>query len=133
MAASAAPAARHQHLPRSGSGALAEWPKRAPCSVRGHRRRYINQIYNHLFIESHQLDAGMMRFDANPRIARAWERLQNGNPHPSDFDLLAHELYESNWMRQHGDQNYRRAHQATLDAGHTWDEHAPAADGIGFR
>ncbi|MFE7929815.1 DUF6531 domain-containing protein [Streptomyces sp. NPDC057456] len=99
----------------------------------GYSAADINQIYNHLFVESHQLDAGMLRFDANPRIARAWERLQNGNPHPSDFDLLAHELYESNWMRQHGDQNYRRAHQATLDAGHTWDEHAPAADGIGFR
>jgi hypothetical protein len=55
------------------------------------------------------------------------------NPHPGDFDLLAHELYESNWMWQHGNQNYRRAHQATLDAGHTWDEHAPGADGIGFR
>ncbi|MET8411768.1 hypothetical protein ABZV34_27350 [Streptomyces sp. NPDC005195] len=99
----------------------------------GYSAADINQIYNHLFVESHQLDAGMLRFDANPRIARAWERLQNGNPHPSDFDLLAHELYESNWMRQHGDRNYRRAHQATLDAGHTWDEHAPAADGIGFR
>ncbi|MFE7612307.1 DUF6531 domain-containing protein [Streptomyces celluloflavus] len=99
----------------------------------GYSAADINQIYNHLFVESHQLDAGMLRFDANPRIARAWERLQNENPHPSDFDLLAHELYESNWMRQHGDQNYRRAHQATLDAGHTWDEHAPAADGIGFR
>ncbi len=103
------------------------------AASRGYSAADINQIYNHLFVELHQLDAGMLRFDANPRIARAWERLQNGNPHPSDFDLLAHELYESNWMRQHGDQNYRRAHQATLDAGHTWNEHAPAADGIGFR
>ncbi len=103
------------------------------AASRGYSAADINQIYNHLFVELHQLDAGMLRFDANPRIAKAWERLQNGNPHPSDFDLLAHELYESNWMRQHGDQNYRRAHQATLDAGRTWNEHAPAADGIGFR
>ncbi len=36
-------------------------------------------------------------------------------------------------MRQHGDQHYRRAHQAILDADHTWDERAPAADSIGFR
>ncbi|WP_428933674.1 hypothetical protein [Streptomyces sp. ACT015] len=62
----------------------------------GYSAADINQIYNRLFIERHQLDAGMLRFDANPRIARAWERLQNHNPHPSDFDLLAHELYESN-------------------------------------
>ncbi len=36
-------------------------------------------------------------------------------------------------MRQHGDQNYRRAHQTALDAVHTRDKHAPAADDIGFR
>ncbi|MFF1309026.1 FG-GAP-like repeat-containing protein [Streptomyces sp. NPDC058307] len=89
----------------------------------------IDQIFNHLFVEKHQLDAGMMRFDANPRIARAWERLQDGVPHSSDFDLLRHELYESSWMRDHGDQNYRRAHQATLDAGFTWDENAPYEEG----
>ncbi|MER8098204.1 RHS repeat-associated core domain-containing protein [Streptomyces goshikiensis] len=38
----------------------------------GYSAADINQIYNHLYIESHQLDAGMLRFDANPRIARAW-------------------------------------------------------------
>nr|WP_272918919.1 RHS repeat-associated core domain-containing protein [Streptomyces sp. YIM 132580] len=38
----------------------------------GYSAADINQIYNHLFVESHQLDAGMLRFDANPRIARAW-------------------------------------------------------------
>ncbi|MEU8958106.1 hypothetical protein AB0C93_27830 [Streptomyces sp. NPDC048518] len=56
---------------------------------------------------------------------RAWERLQDGNPHPGDFDLPTHELYESSWMRQHADQNYRRAHRTTPEAGHTWDESAP--------
>ncbi|GGR59546.1 MULTISPECIES: hypothetical protein [Streptomyces] len=42
----------------------------------------INQIYSHLFVESHQLDAGMLRFDANPRIARAWNasRMENRIP-----------------------------------------------------
>ncbi|MFF8438146.1 hypothetical protein [Streptomyces bacillaris] len=72
------------------------------AASRGYSAADINQIYNHLFVELHQLDAGMLRFDTNPRIARAWERLQNGNPHPSDFDLLAHELYESNRMRHYG-------------------------------
>ena len=55
----------------------------------------IDQIFNHLFAEKHELDAGMMRFDANPRIARAWERSQDGVPHRSDFDLLRYELCES--------------------------------------
>ncbi|MEU9353166.1 hypothetical protein AB0D65_19730 [Streptomyces griseoloalbus] len=51
----------------------------------GYSAADINHIHNLLFVESHQLDAGMLRFDANSRIARNWERLRNGNPHPSDF------------------------------------------------
>ncbi|MEU1535670.1 hypothetical protein [Streptomyces fagopyri] len=89
----------------------------------------IDQIFNHLFVEEQQLDDGMRRFDANPRIARAWERLQDGVPHSSDFDLLRHGLYESSWMRDHADQNYRRAHQATLGAGFTWNENAAYEEG----
>lgn len=93
----------------------------------------IAQIHDHLFIKEHELDAGTMRFDANPRIARAWERLQNGAPHPTDIELLRHERYESSWMRNTGDPNYVRAHQAALDAGFTWNEFGPEADGISFR
>ncbi|QMU73444.1 hypothetical protein [Streptacidiphilus sp. P02-A3a] len=86
-----------------------------------------------MFTEEHELDVGTMRFDANPRIARAWERLQDGIPHSTDFELLSHELYESSWMSDNGNQNYVLAHQATLDAGFTWDEFGPEADGIPFR
>ncbi|MFI9272632.1 RHS repeat domain-containing protein [Kitasatospora sp. NPDC052896] len=93
----------------------------------------IEQIYSHLFIEEHELDNGLMRFDANPRIARAWERLQDGVPHPTDIELLRHEIYESSWMRDNGNQNYVMAHQATLDAGFAWDEFGPEADGISYR
>ena len=32
-------------------------------------------------------------------------------------------------MSDHGDQNYRRAHQATIDAGFAWNENAPYEEG----
>lgn len=103
------------------------------ASTYGFSSEDIDQIYNHLFTEPHELDDGTRLFDANPRIARAWERLQDGDPHPSDIGLLKHELHESSWMRDNGNQNYRLAHQATLDAGYPWDEDGPERDGIPYR
>lgn len=97
----------------------------------------IRQIKDHLFNEEHLLDsygsATMGRFDANPRIAEAWVRLRNGNAHAADIDLLRHELHESTHMAETGSQSYKAAHQATIDAGHTWDPAAAARDGFGRR
>jgi uncharacterized protein YukE len=96
----------------------------------------IRQVKNHVFHEEHLLDryppGEMGRFDANPRMAEAWQRLTDGNPHPSDIDLLRHELYESNHMKQTGSQSYSAAHDATNNAGHTWDPEAAARDGLGY-
>lgn len=103
------------------------------ASAHGFSSADVEQIYKHVFTESHELDDGVRQFDANPRMARAWERLQDGNPHPSDIDLLKHELHESNWMKENANQNYRQAHQATIDAGYTWDEDGPERDGIPYR
>jgi WXG100 family type VII secretion target len=80
----------------------------------------ITQIKNHVFFEEHPLDDGIRRFDPNPDMADAWQRLQNGTHVPSDIDLLRHELYESNLMRT-TDIDYRTAHNATVEAGYTWD------------
>ncbi|MGJ5894679.1 hypothetical protein ACSCBZ_22380 [Streptomyces niveiscabiei] len=70
--------------PRSEMDFELEWADHAYAAIRadsqldrvaqtaashGYSKTDINQIYNHLFIESHELDAGMLRFDANPRIA----------------------------------------------------------------
>ncbi|MCE7082314.1 hypothetical protein LZF96_19740 [Streptomyces sp. ST2-7A] len=97
----------------------------------------VRQIKKHLFEDEHLLDsygeARVGKFDSNPRIAEAWVRLRNGNPHSSDIDLLRHELYESNHMRETGSNSYKEAHQATLDAGHTWDPEAASRDGFGRR
>ncbi|GAA2395271.1 hypothetical protein Cme02nite_55440 [Catellatospora methionotrophica] len=95
------------------------------------------QIKNHLFHEEHLLDyfppGEMARFDPNPRIAEAWQRLANGTPHPADLNLLRHELYESQHMARTGDPSYMKAHNATIEAGHPWNEGAAAADGLGFQ
>jgi hypothetical protein len=104
---------------------------------RGFSREDIEMIKGHVFRGEHLLDlyppATTERFDANPRMAEAWTRLMEGNAHPSDFDLLAHEKYEAEFMRNTGDPSYSRAHRAALEAGHTWDPEAAAADGLGYQ
>jgi uncharacterized protein YukE len=97
----------------------------------------IAQIKNHVFRDEHQLDlygdSTVARFDANPRMAEAWQRLADGHPHSADIDLLEHERFESNFMAQAGDPSYGRAHTATNDAGYTWDPEAAARDGFGYQ
>jgi uncharacterized protein YukE len=97
----------------------------------------IAAIKNHVFREEHLLDSygesTLGRFDANPRMAEAWQRLADGNPHPADIDLLRHERFEAEFMATTGDQSYRQAHAATNAAGYTWDPEAAARDGAGYQ
>ncbi|GAB2597888.1 hypothetical protein Aab01nite_73630 [Paractinoplanes abujensis] len=99
----------------------------------------VRQVKNHVFLEEHVLDlyddvpAEVARFGSNPRIAEAWERLRTGNPHPEDIVWLNHERYEAQYMIETGDPSYRRAHNATLEAGHEWHPEAAAADGFGYQ
>jgi hypothetical protein len=41
--------------------------------------------------------------------------------------------FEAEYMAGTGDQSYRRAHAATIEAGHTWDPEAAARDGVGYQ
>jgi hypothetical protein len=97
----------------------------------------IATVKNHVFRDEHLLDSygegTVARFDANARMAEAWHRLADGNPHPADIDLLRHERYEAQFMRTSGDPSYQRAHAATIDAGYTWDPEAAARDGVGYQ
>jgi uncharacterized protein YukE len=97
----------------------------------------ITAIKNHVFRDEHLLDLygdnTVARFDANPRMAEAWQRLADGNPHPADIDLLRHERFESGYMASTGDPSYGRAHTATDEAGYTWDPEAAAQDGVGYQ
>jgi hypothetical protein len=139
--------------PRNAIDFETEWPDRAYDAIRasdddipaiarnveqhGFTPEDIARIKNHVFRDEHVLDMfgepQVARFDANPRMAEAWQRLTAGNPHPSDIDLLRHERFEAEYMARTGDQSYSRAHAATNQAGHTWDPEAAAADGLGFQ
>ena len=97
----------------------------------------ISTIKNHVFRDEHLLDSygdsTVARFDANPRMAEAWQRLADGNPHPADIDLLRHERFEAEYMASTGDPSYARAHAATIEAGYAWDPEAAARDGLGYQ
>jgi len=98
----------------------------------------ITVIKNHIFHDRHLLDrygdAGgdLQRFDSNPRMAEAWQRLTRGTPHPEDIVLLKHELHEARYMADNGTRSYHEAHEATLRAGLAWDPEAAARDGVGW-
>jgi uncharacterized protein YukE len=97
----------------------------------------IARIKNHVFRDEHLLDMfggqTLSRFDSNPRMAEAWQRLADGSPHPEDIVLLRHERFEAEYMARTGDHSYDRAHAATLDAGLVWDPEAAARDGLGYQ
>jgi hypothetical protein len=98
----------------------------------------IRVIKNHVFYDLHLLDlypdqgVAMSQFQSNPRIAEAWLRLVDGNPHPSDIDWLSHERFEAKLMAETADPSYFRAHTATNRAGYRWDSEQAARDGVGY-
>ncbi|MBL7260588.1 WXG100 family type VII secretion target [Paractinoplanes lichenicola] len=122
---------------RAATGDVAEVATTA--SRYGFSEADVRQVKSHVFLEDHVLDlydgepAEIARFGSNPRIAEAWERLRTGNPHPEDIVWLNHERYEAQYMIDTGDPSYRRAHNATLEAGYEWHPEAAAADGFGYQ
>jgi len=80
----------------------------------------VNRIKDHVFNNDHILDDGVRRFDADPMIANAWNRLTDGTQTPRDMDLLSHELFESKFEGIFGT-DYRTAHEAANRSGRTID------------
>jgi hypothetical protein len=76
----------------------------------------IARIKDHLFHRLHQLDDGVRRFDADPLIVNAWQRLRKGTQTSRDVQLLEHELFESRFEGIFKT-NYRVAHEATNRSG----------------
>ena len=79
----------------------------------------IDRIKDHLFVNEHQLSSSFSRFDADPAVVNAWNRLTLGDHLPSDISLLRHEIFESKFEGIFKT-NYGTAHDAALRAGRTW-------------
>ena len=76
----------------------------------------VARIKDHVFNRTHQLDDGVRRFDADPEIANAWRRMENGSHTSKDIDLMNHELFESKFEGIHKT-DYRTAHDAANRSG----------------
>jgi hypothetical protein len=79
----------------------------------------VARIKEHVFFKNHQLDSGASRFDADPDMFNAWNRLEQGDFVRADIDLLRHEIFESKFEGIFKT-NYRTAHEATIRSGRTW-------------
>ena len=86
----------------------------------GFSEKDIRSIKEHVFINSHILDYGRGRFDANYDMAIAWQRLINGNFEDRDLVLLNHELLESIVEKEYNC-TYREAHNMAEEK-HAWDK-----------
>jgi hypothetical protein len=84
----------------------------------------IDRIKNHLFIQEHRLEARIGRFDPDPDIADAWERLRRGEHNEEDLRLLEHEYFESRFEGIFRT-DARTAHEATIRSGRTWNPPPP--------
>ena len=80
------------------------------------REAWIARIKKHLFYRTHRLDDGVRRFDADPLLVNAWQRLQEGTHTPRDVQLLEHELFEAKFEGIF-QTDYRVAHEATNRSG----------------
>jgi hypothetical protein len=83
-----------------------------------YNQRQVQTIKNHLFYNTHALDDGQARFDADPLIANAWARLDRGEHRAKDLQLLEHELFEARFESLFRT-NYRTAHEAADRSGRT--------------
>ncbi len=79
----------------------------------------VDRIKDHVFFKEHQLDDGLMRFQADPEMANAWSRLSAGNHVNADIKLLNHEIFESKFEGIFKT-NYRTAHDAAIRSGRLW-------------
>ena len=56
----------------------------------GWKESIIVRVKNHLFFKNLMLDRGLSRFDAEPAIVNAWDRLKTGDYIAGDINHLRH-------------------------------------------
>jgi hypothetical protein len=62
------------------------------------------------------------QFDADPEIAAAWIRLQQGEGNEYDIMLLEHEIAEYNYWQDHPEATYSEAHDAANEVSN-WEDY----------
>ena len=73
----------------------------------------VEKVFNHIFIEKHQLDDGFRRFDPSYEMAESFRRLSEGNDiQEHDRILIKHEWLELGLMKRYG-YDYSTAHRIT--------------------
>lgn len=79
----------------------------------------VARVKEHVFYREHALDDGLRRFDADPEMHNAWQRMIDGTHTEFDVRLLHHEYFESRFETIFRT-DYRTAHVATIRSGRTW-------------
>lgn len=73
----------------------------------------IAKVYDHVFINEHELYRGKARFDPDYDMSQSWQRLREGkNIQDIDLVMLRHERLESQLMNRYN-YGYREAHELT--------------------
>ncbi len=85
----------------------------------GWKESHVARVKDHVFFKKHQLDDRFGKFDADPSMVNAWERLKKGDYIKSDIDLLRHEYFESRFEGIFST-IYRTAHEAAVKSGRDW-------------
>ncbi|PHM51885.1 hypothetical protein [Xenorhabdus hominickii] len=85
----------------------------------GWKEFIIARIKDHVFFREHELGYGKGRFDADPEMVNAWERLKKGDFVKSDIELLRHEYFESRFERIFST-DYITSHIAAVKSGRDW-------------
>ena len=71
------------------------------------------KVYEHVFINEHELDDGVMRFPPDYEMAQSFQRILDGkNIQEHDLILLRHERLEYGLMKRY-DLKYQTAHDIT--------------------
>ena len=76
----------------------------------GFSKRFISEVYDHVFVEKHYLDDGYKVFDSSYEMAKSFQRLKEGNYTYADIVLLRHEHLERAVEKRYN-LKYRDAHK----------------------
>nr|DAJ22917.1 MAG TPA: minor capsid protein [Caudoviricetes sp.] len=76
----------------------------------GFSKRFLSEVFNHVFIDKHHLCDGYRKFDASYYMSESFQRLLAGNYNDNDIVLLRHEHLERALEKRYN-LTYKEAHK----------------------